>query len=474
MNPNIVKAEYAVRGALAIRAEALRVQLERDPDAAKTLGFSSVISCNIGNPQQLKQKPITFYRQVAALTEFPELIDAPEAAVLFPDDVRARARMLLDAVGGSIGAYSHSQGIPLVRQHVAEFIGRRDGHPADPEHIFLTAGASPGVQLLMNTLISHDRVGLMIPIPQYPLYTAGVTVFNGRAVPYYLDEPAGWSLSVRELERSLQAARAEGTEVRALCVINPGNPTGQCLSEANIREIIEFTHREELVLLADEVYQANTYQADRPFVSFRKVLKDMGPSYASQELVSFHSISKGMIGECGRRGGYFECVNISQPVMDLFYKIASISLCPPVAGQLMVDLMVKPPVKGEPSYPLYEAELGGIYASLKRRATVLCDAFNAMEGVTCQKAQGAMYLFPSVRLPARFVDAMQAAGKSPDTEYCMALLNETGVCVISGTGFGQKAGTWHFRSTFLPPEDLIESFIGKLQAFHTAFLTKWR
>lgn len=284
---------------------------------------------------------------------------------IFPSDTIVRAKEILDAVDGSVGAYSHSQGIPLVRQRVADFIAKRDGYPADPNSIFLTAGASPGVQTVLNTIIAHDKVGIMIPIPQYPLYTASIALFGGNAVPYYLDESQDWSTSPDELERAIN--ENSQLDVRALCVINPGNPTGQCLSLDSMKSIIEFCHRRKLVLLADEVYQANVYTKDLPFHSFKKVLKryfvlrSMGPKYDSVELISFHSISKGTIGECGRRGGYFECVNVAKEVTDLFYKVASVSLCPPVQGQVMMELMVNPPKPGDPSYELFNREQTGIY-----------------------------------------------------------------------------------------------------------------
>jgi alanine transaminase len=114
----------------------------------------------------------------------------------------------------------------------------------------------------------------------------------------------------------------------------------------------------------------------------------MGPEYQEQELFSFHSTSKGMIGECGRRGGYFECTNIDNAVLDQLYKMASINLCPNVHGQIMVDLMTNPPVKGDESYPQYKAEYDAIYESLGRRAIKLADSFNKLEGVTCNSAEG--------------------------------------------------------------------------------------
>jgi alanine transaminase len=191
---------------------------------------------------------------------------------------------------------------------------------------------------------------------------------------------------------------------------------------------------------------------------------------------------------------------------------------------VVVDLMVRPPVAGEPSYDLYHQETTGIFESLKRRALRLTEAFNKLvrthtrpldardtrhrtrtralcrtthapphthmltllrvqEGVTCNEAEGAMYLFPRVRLPAKAVQEAIKQKKTPDSFYCLALLDQTGmhthtrhahahahntliayscvshhfagICVVPGSGFGQKDGTYHFRTTFLPPEDKV-------------------
>ncbi|KAJ3000671.1 glycerol-3-phosphate O-acyltransferase 2 [Globomyces sp. JEL0801] len=441
VNQRVVEFEYAVRGALAIRAEQLS--------------------------------------NVASLVEYPDLFNDANieyTSKIYPSDVIARAKELIEAAGGSVGAYSHSQGIPLIRQRVAEFISKRDGYPADPESIFLTSGASPGVQTVLQTIIANPNVGIMIPIPQYPLYTASISLFNGLPVPYYLDESEDWSMSKEELKRAIHEMKKSNpdVDVRALCVINPGNPTGQCLSFDTMKTIIEFCHEENLVLLADEVYQANAYTHELPFHSFKQVLKTMGPKYDTTELISFHSISKGMIGECGRRGGYFECVNIDPQVKELFYKIASVSLCPPVQGQVMVELMINPPKKGDPSYNLYAKEQHDIYDSLKRRAVKLAAAFNMLEGVTCNAAQGAMYLFPQITLSNTAIQAAKSKNMAPDAFYCMELLNATGVCCVPGSGFGQKPKSWHFRSTFLPPENQMEDFIKSIKVFHEKFIETYR
>jgi alanine transaminase len=376
---------------------------------------------------------------------------------------------------GSIGAYSHSKGITHIRENVAKFIERRDGYSADPENIYLTQGASEGVQKIIQLLTQNKESGILIPIPQYPLYSATIALVDATPVPYYLDESNAWGLDIKDLKKSVDEARKNGTDVRALVIINPGNPTGQCLSEENIKEIIRFAHDEHIVLLADEVYQTNIYQPERrPFHSFKKVLMSMGPEFENQELFSFHSTSKGMIGECGRRGGYFECVNIDPAIMEQIYKIASISLCPNVHGQIMVDLMTNPPAEGDASHPQYKAEVDAIYQSLIRRATKLAKSFNQLENVTCNDAEGAMYLFPQIRLPEKAVQAAQKANMTADSFYAMAMLESTGVCVIPGSGFGQAPNTYHFRSTFLPEEHLFDEFCSSLEKFHKSFMDKYR
>jgi len=124
INANLLKAEYAVRGAIAVRSEQHRAVLsqasgsETDVPSGHSLPFDSVISANIGNPQQLDQKPITFFRQVLSILEYPALLSAEG---IFPEDVNERARTLLKEVG-SVGAYSQSQGVAAIRKSVAAFI----------------------------------------------------------------------------------------------------------------------------------------------------------------------------------------------------------------------------------------------------------------------------------------------------------------------------------------------------------------
>ncbi|KAK1220633.1 alanine transaminase [Marasmius sp. AFHP31] len=465
LNPSLLKVEYAVRGELAIKAEEYRNKLK---EADHGLPFDRVISSNIGNPQQvgLDQPPITFTRQVAALMEYPEL--AKLAPDVFAKDVLARAAELKAEIG-SIGAYSHSQGVPFIRQNVAKFIQERDGFPANPNHIFLTAGASSGVALLISMLISDPKAGILIPIPQYPLYTATIAQYDGTPLPYFLDGSAEWSTSLHEIKSALEIAERDGTNPRALVVINPGNPTGALLSEETQEELVRLCEEHSLVLLADEVYQDNLHKrSTHPFTSFKKIVSRL---QSPIPLVSFHSISKGVMGECGRRGGYFECTNISPEIMALIYKMASVGLCPPLQGQICVDTLVRPPKEGDESYPLWKKETDTIHEALASRTKVMAGRLNDLPGISCVDSPGALYLYPQISLSDKAIEAASKAGKQPDTFYALALLDETGICVVPGSGFGQREGHWHYRLTCLCPG--VDEYVGKLEKFHKSWVEKY-
>jgi len=476
INPNVKQAKYAVRGELAVKSEQYRAMLGRGE--GKDLPFDTVVSANIGNPQQLDQKPITFFRQVLAMLENPALLEnekVMEEHFGYKADAFDRARKLLKAVK-SVGAYSQSQGAPEIRKSVANFIERRDGYPADPENIYLCAGASSGVNTLLNVICAHENTGVLVPIPQYPLYTATLSILNATLVPYQLDEESNWGTNINGIREALEKARAEGTDVRALVVINPGNPTGASLSGEDVRSVIELAAEEKLVLIADEVYQTNIFEGE--FHSFKKGLRDLQKSEKNKDgkfddvfLASLHSTSKGMVGECGHRGGYFEMVGFDPEVVAQIYKFVSIMLCAPVVGQCMVELMVNPPKVGEPSYPLYKEEYDHTFNSLHERAQALYKAFQSMEGVSCQRPQGSMYLFPTICLPEKAMEAAQKEGKQGDEFYCLKLLDATGVCIVPGSGFGQKEGTLHFRTTFLAPGT---EWVGRITRFHKEFMDQYR
>ncbi|KAG7488426.1 hypothetical protein MATL_G00033830 [Megalops atlanticus] len=470
MNPNVKKVEYAVRGPIVQRA----VQIEKELKAGIKKPFSEVIKANIGDAHAMGQRPITFLRQVLALCSYPELLKDNK----FPEDAKNRARRILQSCGGgSIGAYSASQGIECVRQDVARYIERRDGGiPSDPDNIYLTTGASDGIVTMLKLLVSGEgrgRTAVMISIPQYPLYSAALADLGAVQISYYLDEERCWSLDVRELQRALNAARGH-CQPRALCIINPGNPTGQVQSRQCIEDVIRFAAEEHLFLMADEVYQDNVYAEGCEFHSFKKVLFEMGPEYyKTVELASFHSTSKCYMGECGFRGGYMEVINLDPDVKVQLTKLVSVRLCPPVPGQALLDLVVNPPQPDEPSYATFIKERTAVLTALAEKAKLTEQILNTVPGITCNPVQGAMYSFPRITLPERAIAEAKEKGQAPDMFYCMKLLEETGICLVPGSGFGQREGTFHFRMTILPPMDKLKVVLAKVKEFHQGFTQQY-
>jgi aspartate/methionine/tyrosine aminotransferase len=245
--------------------------------------------------------------------------------------------------------------------------------------------------------------------------------------------------------------------------------------------------------------------------------------------------AQGTGGECGLRGGYVELTNIHPGSMEEMYKIASINLSPNTIGQVAMSCLVNPPKPGDESYALWDKERLAELGSLRRRAHMVTDAFNALENVTCNFTEGAMYAFPQVRasarlpagglaagaallrqhrlpphlcrgcaaalpcrmgralapppprltptspssppqlsLPAKAIEAAKKAGKAPDVFYCLRLLEATGISTVPGSGFGQEEGTFHLRTTILPREEAMQTFCDKFRNFHEDFMNQYR
>jgi alanine transaminase len=469
INPCIKLMEYAVRGPLVIRATAIEKELEQGVKKP----YKEVIRANIGDCHAMGQQPITFIRQVMGLCTYPKLFDDPS----IPADAKERAQTILDGCkGASVGSYSDSAGIEVIREHAAQYIQERDGHPSDWQNIILSAGASGSIKCilaLMRCAVGGKRPGVMVPIPQYPLYSATIAEFDMEQIGYYLDESKNWGLDIAELKRSVDEARKTSSP-RAIVIINPGNPTGQVLSRENIEGIIKFAHQEQLFIFADEVYQDNVYAKGSKFHSFKKVLMEMGSPYNKMELASFMSCSKGYMGECGIRGGYAEVINMCPDVKAMLLKSISAQLCPTTIGQACMDVVVKPPKVGEPSYELFMKEKNAVLASLKVRAEMVADTFNSIEGFSCNPVQGAMYAFPQIRLPAKALDAAKKVGQAPDVFYAFQLLESTGICIVPGSGFGQRPGTYHFRTTILPQPEKLKEMLELFRSFHIKFLAEYK
>jgi aspartate/methionine/tyrosine aminotransferase len=147
--------------------------------------------------------------------------------------------------------------------------------------------------------------------------------------------------------------------------------------------------------------------------------------------------------------------------IDLLNKQASVSLCSSTPGQVLTYLMVKPPLENTRTYQTYLEEKERILGDLHEKAHMIREAFKEMEGVECFGETGALYLFPRLNVLPK---------GTTDFDYCLALLEETGICTVNGSGFGQKPGTQHLRIAFLPPKELLEEVLPAWITFHKQYL----
>ncbi|XP_065186389.1 alanine aminotransferase 2-like [Sycon ciliatum] len=470
MNRNMLGVQYEVRGVVPQQARRIQAELQ---NGSTEYPFKDIIFANIGDMHAMGQTPITFARQVLSLCMFP---DQPDGT--FPPDVHERAKNILDACSGrSIGSYTDSAGLALVRQDVCNYLEKRDGRPVDLNRLFLIAGASQGIRVLLQFFMNgsgqhRKKPAIMVPVPQYPLYSATLTELGAHRIDYYLDESLGWKLSVDNLYRLLEENKDE-YETLCLVVINPGNPTGQVLTKDNMKDVLHFCQKNNVFLLADEVYQDNVYNSDRRCYSFKTILNSMGDEFKDFQMAAFDSTSKGFLGECGFRGGFMEVVGFEDDLLAQLRKIMNTKLCPGTTGQIAVSCEVNPPKEGDPSYAVFKQEKDTIMNSLVLRAEIVRSRLNAVEGISCNPVEGAMYAFPNITIPPKAIKEAESRDLSADTFYCLELLNETGVCVVPGCGFNQAPGTYHFRTTILPPEDLLTDMMDRIERFHNSFTQRY-
>lgn len=501
----VVDMEYAVRGEVFIRA----LEIEKNIHNYKGK-FDQILRCHIGNPHIVGMKPLSYLREVISLSSNHSLLNRSDAELKsmgFSSDGIERARLYFKILKEP-GSYTHSQGALGLREIIAEFFARRDGYPVeDLSSIFLSNGASDIINTILTACIRDSNDAVLLPHPQYPLYSAVITKLGGTCVYYSLDEEAEWNLDRTSLDEAYQDAIDQQLRVRAVVIISPGNPAPTLLDENQIKQVLQFADEKNILCIADEVYQDNVYTDERKFISFRKVLLNeqkrqndetaalrlseahqinmksipmntSTPPLATQ-LASIHSCSKGFYGECGFRGGLALFDNVEKSMLKLLYKMRSVELCSNTIGQIVLTAVLSPPTQGQESFPLYITERDAILGELKEKAIYTWKFLNSIEGIECQPINGALYAFPRIRFSPAAIRAAKEKNKSVELMYCLELLEATGMVTTPGDGFGKRKDSpligkqYHMRFTILPPKDRLISALDKFKKFHLDFTARY-
>jgi alanine-synthesizing transaminase len=347
-----------------------------------------------------------------------------------PHLIEAVERAMRDGQNG----YVPSAGIEPARRSVAEEYTRR-GMPVTPDRVVITQGTSEGIELALSVLVDPgDEV--LVPTPNYPLYTALLSKLGATAVYYRTDPDRGWQPDLDDIRRKTTAA------TRALVVIDPNNPTGAVYPEATRRALIDFAEAAGLTILADEVY------GDVAFDGAAPLLGSLAPD---APVISFSSLSKAYLAP-GWRTGWL-VVGRSPRLDDALAgvrKMADGRLCS--AGPM--QYAVAPALDGDRSHQLEFAR------ALRTRAELTARRLNAIPGMRCVMPRAAFYAMPQVQLPPGHTDE----------DYVLGLLRATGILCVYGSGFGMPADEGYFRIVFLASPEELDSIYDRMAEFTSGFL----
>ncbi len=348
-----------------------------------------------------------------------------------PDEiVQDMIRNLPDSAG-----YSDSKGIFSARKAVMHYTQQQGIEGVTIDDIYLGNGASDLIGMATNALLS-DGDEMLVPSPDYPLWTAVASLSGGKPVHYRCDESNGWMPSLEDIRAKVTPA------TRAIVVINPNNPTGALYSDELLLGIIEIAREHNLVIMADEVYDKVLYDGVR-----HTALASLSTDVLT---LTFNSLSKAY-RSCGFRAGWMVISGDKEAARDYIEGInmlANIKLGSNVPGQYAIQTALG----GYQSINDLVREGG----RLRRQRDLAWELITAIPGVTCVKPQAALYMFP--RLDPRLYPI------TDDRQFFMEVLRATRVMLVQGSGFNFPDNQ-HFRIVFLPHEDDLREAVGRLARF---------
>ena len=331
--------------------------------------------------------------------------------------------------------YSDSQGIFTARKAVVHYTQQQGIRGVTLDDVYLGNGASELIAMATNALLNAGDE-LLMPSPDYPLWTACAALSGGTPVHYRCDEANGWMPDLDDIRRKITPA------TKGIVVINPNNPTGALYSAELLGEILAIARQHGLVILADEVYDKVLYD-DAQHTAMGSLSQDV-------LTLTFNSLSKSYRC-CGYRAGWMVVSGDKAAATDYLEGLMMLSnmrLCANVPGQWAIQTALG----GYQSI----GELIGPGGRLRRQRDLAYDLITAIPGVTCVKPQAALYMFP--RLDPEVYPI------TDDRQFFVELLRQTRVMLVQGTGFNWPQPD-HFRIVFLPHEDDLREAIGRIARF---------
>jgi len=331
--------------------------------------------------------------------------------------------------------YSDSKGIFAARKAVMHETQKQGINGVTLDDIYLGNGASELIAMATNALLD-DGDELLLPAPDYPLWTAAASLSGGTPVHYLCDEANGWMPDLADIRRKVTPS------TKGIVVINPNNPTGALYSDELLKGLVDIARENGLVILADEVYDKVLYDG----------AKHTAIASLSEDVLTltFNSLSKSY-RSCGYRAGWMAVSGDKKAAADYIEGLTMLSnmrLCANVPGQWAIQTALG-------GYQSIK-ELVGEGGRLRRQRDLAYELITAIPGVSCVKPTAALYMFPKLDPKVYPI--------TDDRQFFLELLQETRVMLVQGTGFNWHSPD-HFRIVFLPHEDDLREAINRIARF---------
>jgi alanine-synthesizing transaminase len=341
-----------------------------------------------------------------------------------PDHIK---KALIDAILNNFNYYADSEGILELRQAIVEKESLK-GLSVTVEDVLVTNGISEGLDMVAASIVEPNSEVLM-PGPYYPPYASYVKFYGGKPIEFKLTEDGTPDLD--DIKSKITS------KARALCIINPNNPTGEVFNSKSLKQLIDVAAEHDMYIICDEIYDKLVF--DQEFTGIGKVAKDSA-------VILLNGFSKVYL-MTGWRCGYI-CMNSDcqklENIRNNIPKLARVR----IAANLPVQKAAVAALQGPQSY------IAKTVTTLKKRRDLVVKRLNEIDGISCKLPNGAFYSFPKILLN-RWKD---------DKDFVLDLLNKTGILTVHGSGFGEL-GKGHFRIVYLPNEQVLQEAMDKLSNF---------
>lgn len=341
-----------------------------------------------------------------------------------PDHIK---RALIDAVLNNFNYYADSEGILELREAIVEKESQK-GLSISVEDVLVTNGISEGLDMVAASIVEPNTEVLM-PGPYYPPYASYVKFYGGKPIEFKLTDDGTPDLD--DIKSNITP------KSRALCVINPNNPTGEVFDGKSLKQLIDIAAENDMYIVCDEIYDKLVF--DKEFTGIGKVAKDAA-------VILLNGFSKVYL-MTGWRCGYI-CMNSNcqklENIRNNIPKLARVR----IATNLPVQKAAVAALKGPQAY------IAETVTKLKNRRDLVVKRLNEIDGISCKLPNGAFYTFPEISL----------THWKTDKDFVLDLLNKTGILTVHGSGFGER-GKGHFRIVYLPTEQVLQEAMDKLSDF---------